>query len=88
MALTGYEPCTNPRLKRLSDASVVASVQRLSDGGVVVGCLTWVGDREIRSFVPNNQPQHRTVQGYLAPEKQPPSLGPLYDVRYIPTVGS
>ena len=28
------------------------------------------------------------VQGYLAHKKQPPLLGPLYDPRYSPTVGS
>ena len=29
-----------------------------------------------------------SLQGYLAHKKQPPPLGPPYDARYSPTVGS
>ena len=33
-------------------------------------------------------PRPDSMQGYLAHKKQPPPLGPPYDPRYSPTVGS
>ena len=57
-----------------------SSVQGLGFRGESVGFKDWgVGGRVWRFAF---------IQGYLAHKKQPPPLGPPYDLRNSPTLGS
>ena len=63
-------------------------VGQSTQNGVVMPPVLPLAGRGAPARDPGLGPLRPTVQGYLAHKKQPPPLGPPYDPRYSPTVGS